>query len=169
MGKKIDGQCTLKIDEDNKEEKLSELSSQIYCHLSISLFDNFIEFLNNLNKKYITNSEKVIDKFGKLFEEEIKEIDNIKIAKTPFIHILHSLRLCRNCITHNYSRLSNLEKKFESHPELNIEIFCYQPNETLDKIFLDQKRFKGLIDLYSQLAYLAYICCCTKNGISLEI
>ncbi|MEH6306938.1 hypothetical protein RYH73_14895 [Olivibacter sp. CPCC 100613] len=163
--KKIDSTSIVDITADNKEEIAIEVASKIYSLLSVAIFENLIEFLKVLNKKQNGTSEAVIKLFGETFKQEIENIDSLKQIKTPMITIMNNLRLCRNVVTHNSFKLSALESKFKKEG-IELELFCFKPNTSVDVITLDRQSFIRLVDLYSQLAYLAYLCFCDKNKIN---
>src|SRR5690606_33934701 len=100
MVKSSDSQ--LHINEENRDEFVSDAFSQLYLQLSVPLFENLIGLLN-----YFIDDEKdrqsfgTINKFYELFGEEIRGLDKQNVSyQYPTILLLHNLRLFRNCITH---------------------------------------------------------------------
>ncbi|WP_164112243.1 MULTISPECIES: hypothetical protein [Sphingobacterium] len=170
----------LYIKPENKEELIPDAVSQLYLQLSIPIFENFIVLLENfLPKKVRRNSFEIINDFYLEFKFELKELDDKKVSyKYPTILLLHNLRLFRNSITHSDSKVSDLEKEFIKYNEcvdkkkkgyedldhLSKIIFCYRFSKDGSKIFLDKEAFENLSDLYSQLAYIGYLCFCKKNN-----
>jgi len=186
MVKSSDSQ--LHINEENRDEFVSDAFSQLYLQLSVPLFENLIGLLN-----YFIDDEKdrqsfgTINKFYELFGEEIRGLDKQNVSyQYPTILLLHNLRLFRNCITHAEGKVSDLEKKFDEYnrninenkngyqilkdlEHLSKIIFCYKFSRDNSKIFLDKKAFENLSDLYSQIAYVAYRCFCGKHNLTAEI
>ena len=133
--------------------------------------------LKDLSNSEGRNNFEVINNFAVEFGAEVLEVDKQKIIKTPTILILHNLRLFRNCITHNGGTISNLDSEFEEYNKklqdgkyqdlevygtLKKEIFCYSLPIDIGYIQLSNDSFINLLDLYSQLGYLAYLCYCRK-------
>ena len=173
----------LYIKPENKEELIPDAVSQLYLQLSIPIFENFIVLLEKLlPEKDRRNSFEIINDFYLEFKSDLNDLDDKKLShKYPTILLLHNLRLFRNCITHADSKVSYLEKEFVKYNEcvdksnkgykdvkdlghLSKTIFCYKFSKDGSKIFLDKEAFENLSDLYSQLAYIGYLCFCKKNN-----
>jgi len=180
--------CTLDITEENKKEIIEDALSQIYCNLSVTLFENLIALLKNLSSCNGTarkTSFNIINEFYDEFKNELTIIDQKKIDKTKTILVVHNLRIFRNKITHTNPRKEDVDKDFDGYNlniqngdnkyskiqelgELRKELFYYSFNSNL-KIFLCSKSFNGLLDFYSQIAYIAYLCYCNKFKHNVEI
>lgn len=173
----------LYIKPENKEELIPDAISQLYLQLSIPIFENFIVLLKSFLINCTSwNSFNIINDFYAEFKSELKDLDNKNVSyKYPTILLLQNLRLFRNCITHANGSVSNLEKEFVKYNEcvdenkkgygdlkelghLSKIMFCYKFSKDGSKIFLDKEAFKNLSDLYSQLAYIGYLCFCKKNN-----
>lgn len=172
------------IDETNKTKLSIEFLSSIYCQLSVPVFEHICVFLKTLLGTNSSKSINIINEFDIEFQEQLVAIDNKKLLKTPTILILHNLRLFRNCITHNGGLVQALEndfiefnkqikegKKFKNlqfYGALQKENFCYSINYEIGYIQLKGSSFIKLLDLYSQIAYMAYLCYCRKNNMPEE-
>jgi hypothetical protein len=184
---KKNSQCSLDITEQNKAEIIPDVLSQVYCHLSISLFENLVMLLKRLcsfEKK--GTSFQIINEFYDYFKNELKLLDQKKIDKTTTILTIHNLRIFRNCITHANPTMEEVEKEFD-HYNLKIKegnqayskiqdlgqlprnLFYYNFDPYKKRIFLSPKSFNELLDFYSQLAYIAYLCYCDKFKHNVEI
>jgi len=178
----------LHINDQNKDEFIPDAISQLYLQLSIPIFENFIVLLERLlPKKDRSSSFKVINDFYVEFKSELKELDDKNVSyKYPTILLLQNLRLFRNCIIHANGSVSSLEKDFAKYNEcidenktgyealkdlgpLSKTIFRYKFSKDNSKIFLDKNAFENLSDLYSQVAYVAYMCFCKKHNLAAEI
>lgn len=173
---------------ENKDEIIPDAVSQLYLQLSILVFENLIVLLKSLlfNCKS-WNSFNVINDFYIEFKSELKDLDKKNISyKYPTILLLHNLRLFRNYITHANSSLLSLDKEFSKYNDcveenkkgyeclkdlghLSKNIFCYKFSKDNSKIFLDKTAFEDLTDLYSQIAYVTYLCFCEKHNHLVEI
>lgn len=180
-------QCLLDITEKNKGEIIPDILSQIYCPLSVSLFENLIKLLKELCSLETGTSFEIINKFYDTFKNELKAADQKKIGnKTPTILIMHNLRIFRNCITHANPSIEEVEKKFNDYNSnlierkegyskiqdlgrIQTELFYYSFDLNQKRIFLSSESFNKLLDLYSQLAYIAYLCYCKKFEHKIEI
>ena len=192
MWKKVKySQCSLDITEENKKEIIPDILSQIYCLLSVSLFENLIILLKKLcpfkNEpiKKEPSSFQIINRFYADFKDELSVIDQQKVDKTITILIIHNLRMFRNCITHTNPSMEEVEKKFDEYNsnlknvkeykqlqdlgEIRKELFYYSFDPKRKKIFLSPKSFNDLLDFYSQIAYIAYLCYCRKFNHKIEI
>lgn len=178
----------LHLNDQNKDEFVPDAISQLYLQLSIPIFENLIVLLKSLlfNCKS-WNSFSVINDFYTEFKSELKDLDKRNVSyKYSTILLLHNLRLFRNCITHADSKTSSLGNKFDEHNKkvdenkkgyealkdlghLSKTIFCYKFSKDNSRIFLDTNAFKNLVDLHSQIAYVAYMCFCKKHGLTAEI
>lgn len=178
----------LHINDQNKDKFVPDAISQLYLQLSIPIFENLIVLLKSLlfNCKS-WNSFDVIGDFYTEFKSELEDSDKKNVSyKYSTILLLHNLRLFRNCITHADGEVSYLEQKFDKYNEcvdqnkkgyedlkdlghLSKNLFCYKFSKDNTKIFLDTNAFKNLIDLYSQIAYVAYMCFCEKRGLTAVI
>lgn len=179
-------QCSLDITEKNKKEIIPDVLSQVYCLLSVSLFENLTTLLKKLSTIEKRGSFEIINEFYGKFKDELLVIDKKKVDKTTTILAIHNLRLFRNCITHANSSMKEVEKAFDDYNlnikeekktyskiqdlgELQRELICYSFDPKSKKIFLNSKSFNDLLDFYSQTAYIAYLCYCMKFGHKVEI
>jgi len=180
-------QCSLDITDENKKEIIPEVLSQVYCLLSISLFENLVTLLKKLcSIKKKETSFEIINVFYDKFKDELSVIDKKKIDKSTTILTIHNLRLFRNCITHANPTIAQVEKDFDKYNlmikegnkdyrkiqdlgELGKELLFYSVDPISKKIFLNSKSFNDLLDFYSQTAYIAYLCYCKKFGHKIEI
>lgn len=185
---KIASDALIQITEENKSKMSKWYLSKIYCQLSVTIFDDICSLL----KGYLTNSKAkylltVVNDFDRQFRDELVKIDLEKIIKTPTILILHNLRMFRNSITHSAGSVEALGKELQTYNDnldsnksdyldlkfygpLKKETFGYIiPNNNNDYVFLDHASFLKLLDLYSQLGYVAYLCYCRKFGLEDEI
>ncbi|TCD00260.1 hypothetical protein EZ449_20925 [Pedobacter frigidisoli] len=112
---KILSNAQIVISEDNKANISREFLSNIFCQLSVILFEHICVLLKDLSNSKGRNNFDVINDFDLEFRAEVLEFDKQKIIKTPTILILHNLRLFRNCITHNGGKISNLGSEFEEY------------------------------------------------------
>lgn len=164
--KVIDSKQTIMIDVDNKEAVIKGFITQNYLMLSISLFENLITFFKMLlhisfgEDVYKGNSAKsIINIFQERFKVQINLLDEKTINKIPFISTIHNLRMFRNCIVHHNSEIKEIEREFiKDKDRLMLQrcLFFYKINN--GKLTLDLNDFKQLSDLYSQLAYIGYMC-----------
>jgi hypothetical protein len=177
--------CRIIIDENNRDSISKDFLSNIYCQLSVPIFEHFCILLKEFLKTSSSKSINIINEFDVEFRAELIKVDEIKLIKTPTIQILHNLRLFRNCITHNGGSIHELEtsllafnkqiendRKFENlkfYGPIKKETFHYIANEKIGFIRLDNVSFIKLLDHYSQLAYLAYICYCKKYNLNDEL
>lgn len=184
---KKNSQCSLDITDKNKKEIIPDVLSQVYCLLSVSLFENLVTLLKKLcsfEGKDI--SFHILNEFYEKFKDEIKVIDQKKIDKTSTILTIHNLRIFRNCITHSNPSMEEVEKKFDDYNlkiknedknyskiqdlgQLPRNLFYYNFDPYKKRIFLSPKSFNELLDFYSQLAYIAYLCYCDKFKHKVEI
>ena len=180
-------QCSLDITERNKEEIIPSVLSQIYCLLSVSVFENLVTLLKKLSSiEKNGTSFQIINEFYEKFKDELKLIDQNKVDKTTTILAIHNLRIFRNCITHSNPSMEEVEKKFDEYNlkikeedkaygkihdlgELPRELLYYSFDPNQKRIFLSPKSFKDLLDFYSQIAYIAYLCYCNKFKQKVEI
>ncbi|MDB5128338.1 MAG: hypothetical protein JWQ85_2570 [Mucilaginibacter sp.] len=184
---KKNSQCSLDITEQNKAEIIPDVLSQVYCLLSISLFENLVTLLKklcSLEKK--STSFQIINEFYDYFKNELTQFDQKKIDKTNTILTIHNLRIFRNCITHASPTKREIEKEFDQYNlriregnqayskiqdlgQLPRQLLYYNFDPNQNRIFLSPKAFKKLLDFYSQLAYIAYLCYCDKFKHEIEI
>ncbi|RKF37665.1 hypothetical protein BCY89_27695 [Sphingobacterium siyangense] len=173
--------CRIVIDENNRESISAEFLSNIYCQLSVPVFEHICVLLKELSESQSGKSIHIINKFDIEFRDQLIEIDNKKNLNTPTIQIFHNLRLFRNCITHSGCDINELEnsfnmfndqiennknyKRLKFYGALKKESYHYSINEKAGKIQLNNSSFLKLLDLYSQLAYIVYLCYCNKNNI----
>lgn len=180
-------QCSLDITEKNKEEIIPDVLSQIYCLLSVSLFENLVTLLKNLcSIEKNETSFHIINEFYDKFKNELRVIDQKKVDKMTTILTLHNLRIFRNCITHANPSMAEVEKELDKYNsklkegnkayskiqdlgELQRELLYYSFDPIRKRIFLSPKSFKDLLDFYSQIAYIAYLCYCYKFKHKVEI
>lgn len=183
--KKKTSNCHIIIDENNRHNIASEFLSNIYSQLSVPVFEHICIFLKELLQSKSEKSINIINEFEIEFHDQLTEIDIKKIVDTPTIFILHNLRLFRNCITHSGDNFKQLDQSFDEFNRqieknskyehlkfygiLEKEIFHYSIDENDSKIQLDHSSFLELLDLYSQLAFLAYSCYCNKHQIDAEL
>lgn len=183
--KKGSSGCKIIIDETNKKKVSLEFLSNIYCQLSVPVFEHICVFLKTLLQTNSSKSINIINEFDIEFRQELVAIDDKKLLKTPTILILHNLRLFRNCITHSGGLVQELEndfiefnrqikedKKFKTlqfYGGLQKERFYYSITDDVSNIQLNNSSFIKLLDLYSQIAYLAYLCYCSKNNIQEDV
>lgn len=177
--------CRIIIDENNRDSISKDFLSNIYCQLSVPIFEHFCILLKDFLKTSSSKSINIINEFDVEFRAELIKVDEIKQIKTPTIQILHNLRLFRNCITHSGGDFKQLDESFDEFNRqiekntkyehlkfygiLEKEIFHYSIDEKDSKIHLDNSSFLELLDLYSQLAFLAYLCYCNKHQIDAEL
>lgn len=186
---KKDPQCSLDITEKNKREIIPDILSQVYCLLSVSLFENIMTLLKKLCSFEEKNesSFNIINDFYDKFKDELEVIDQNKVNnKTTTILTIHNLRLFRNCITHSNPSMEEVEKKFKDYNrkikeqnssyskiqdlgELKKELLYYSFSPQKKEIFLSAESFNGLLDFYSQIAYIVYLCYCKKFDHKVEI
>lgn len=151
--------CTLDITEENKKGIIEDALSQIYCNLSVTLFENLIALLKNLSSYNGTErktSFNIINEFYDEFKNELTIIDQKKVDKTTTILVVHNLRIFRNKITHVNPRKVDIERDFDQYNlniqkgnnryskiqelgELRKELFYYSFDSNL-KIFLYSKK-----------------------------
>lgn len=180
-------QCTLDITEKNKEEIIPDVLSQVYCLLSVSLFENLVTLLKKLcSFEKNGTSFHIINEFYDYFKNELRLIDQKKVDKTTTILTIHNLRIFRNCITHANPSREEVEKEFDKYNlnvkegnkayskiqdlgQLPMDLFCYNFDQNQKRIFLNPKSFSDLLDFHSQLAYIAYLCYCDKFQYKVEI
>lgn len=176
--------CRIIIDENNRDSISKDFLSNIYSQLSVPIFEHLCILLKELLQTSSSKSINIINEFDVEFRAELIKVDETKQIKTPTIQILHNLRLFRNCITHSGGSLKELEisllafnrqiendRKFENlkfYGPIKKETFHYIANEKVGLIQLNNSSFAKLLDHYSQLAYLAYMCYCTKYNLKDE-
>ncbi|MGN8068415.1 hypothetical protein [Mucilaginibacter sp. 22184] len=184
---KKNSQCSLDITEKNKKEIIPDILSQIYCLLSVSLFENLVTLLKKLcSIEKNGTSFQIINEFYDKFKYELRLIDQNKVDKTATVLGIHNLRIFRNCITHANPSMEEVEKKFDEFNlkikekdktyskihdlgELRRELLYYSFDPNRKRIFLSPKSFNNLLDFYSQIAYIAYLCYCNKFEHKVEI
>ena len=128
----------------------------------------------------------IINEFYDKFKNELRVIDQKKVDKMTTILALHNLRIFRNCITHANPSMAEVEKELDKYNsklkernkayskiqdlgELQRELLYYSFDSIRKRIFLSPKSFKDLLDFYSQIAYIAYLCYCDKFRHKVEI
>lgn len=170
---------SINIDIDNKDETSKNILSNIYCQLSVVVFEALSSLLNELAESNSNNSEQIINCFYEKFREELDGIDMEKInSEIPTILMIHNLRLFRNCIVHCNRDVSSLETKFKNFnkSKKNSEILDslgplrkylvgYEFSHDAKTIYLNNESFSKLLDTYTQLGYLAYLGYCRKNDL----
>lgn len=178
----------LHINDQNKDKFIPDAISQIYLQLSIPVFENLIVLLKNLLFNCTSwDSFNVINDFYAEFKSELKDLDEKNVSyQYQTILLLQNLRLFRNCITHANGSVSTLDEKFTKYNQSVLENkkgyeslkdlgllsktgFEYMFSQDNSKIFLDKKAFENLLDLYCQIAYVAYLSFCKKHGYKVEL
>lgn len=162
----IDSGQSIIINLENKQEVLNGFITQNYLMSSISLFESLMILFKKLlqlafgKDVYKGKSAKSLIKvFAEKFREQINIIEKRTVKNIALISTVHNLRLFRNCIVHHNSELKEIEEEFIKDKEalmLKRNLFFYKVND--GKLDLNPKSFKQLSDLYSQLAYIVYLC-----------
>ena len=168
----IDSQQSIEISKDNKEEVLSNFLYQNYLMLSVLLFENLITLLKQLLELKFglsvwdgkdsnrSTAKSLIKLFNNKFKKQIDHFDKIVVDDIIHFRSLHNLRLFRNCIVHHNSELEYIEDEFikdQKAFKLNRYLLFFKVTKD-KKLYLDKTSFKSVSDLYSQFAYLAYLC-----------